>query len=250
VLTIDIFAPMPLLVSAPDSSGPLDTVLRRAGAVFGVHGRSLVALNYGSAAGELAACVHGVGLVDHSDTAKLVLEVPPAQLSDLSVLLTGRSIAAGQAFYSHGAWWCGAAPGRAVILCEAVAGDRLRDSLRSQRLRRFAVTVHDHSEQWAAIELIGHDASKVLSELGAYDDPVATRVGSSFTIGTVNGTMVNWLLESEHYGLALVERSDALTVWQAIERVGRGFGITYVGEEASARYRLLEGSRYANAPSA
>jgi glycine cleavage system aminomethyltransferase T len=238
---------MPVLISAPDSSGPLDPVLRRAGAVFGVHGRSLVALNYGSAAGELAACVHGVGLVDHSDTAKLVLEGPSAQLSDLSVLLAGRSIAAGQAFYSNGAWWCGAAPGRALILCEALAGDRLRESL-NQRLRRFALTVHDRSDQWVAIELIGRDAPKVLSELGAYDDPAATRLGSSFTVGTVNGTTVNWLLESQHDGLALVERSDALAVWQAIERVGRGFGITYVGQEASARYRLLEGARHADAP--
>jgi glycine cleavage system aminomethyltransferase T len=240
---------MALLAPAPDSSGPLDTVLRRAGAVFGVHGRSLVALNYGSAAGELAVCVHGVGLAEHSDTAKLVLEAPPAQLSDLSALLAGRSIAAGQALFAHGAWWCGAAPGRAVILCEATVGDRLRDSLRSQR-RRFALTVEDRSDQWTAIELIGRDAPKVLSELGAYDDPAATRLGPSFTAGTVNGIMVSWLLESERDALALVERSDALAVWQAIERVGRGFGITCVGQEASARYRLLEGSRYGNAPSA
>jgi glycine cleavage system aminomethyltransferase T len=241
---------MPLLASAPDNSGPLDTVLRRAGAVFGVHGGCLVALNYGSAAGELAACVHSVGLADHSDAAKLVLEAPPAQLSDLTVLLAGRSVAAGQAFYAHGAWWCGAAPGRAVILCEAPVGDRLRDSLRSQRLRRFSLTVEDRSDRWAAIELIGRDAPKVLSELGAYDDPAAAGHGPSFTAGTVNGMMVSWLLESEHDGLALVERSDALAVWQAIERVGHGFSITYVGQEASARYRLLDGSRHANAPSA
>jgi glycine cleavage system aminomethyltransferase T len=232
---------MPLLASAPDSNGPLDTVLRRAGAVFGVHGRSLVALNYGSAAGELAACVHGVGLVDHSEAAKLVLEAPPAQLRDLSVLLAGRSVAAGQAFYAHGAWWCAAAPGRLVILSEAAVGERLRDSLRSQRLRRFSLTVEDRTDDWAAIELIGRDAPKVLSELGAYDDPAATRLGPSFTAGTVNGTMVNWLLESERDALALVERADALAVWQAIERVGRGFGITYVGQEASARYRLFDG---------
>jgi glycine cleavage system aminomethyltransferase T len=241
---------MPLLASAPHTSGPLDPVLRRAGAVFGVHGRSLVALNYGSAAGELAVCVHGVGLADRSDVAKLVLEAPPTQLSDLSVLLAGRSVAAGQAFCAHGAWWCGAAPGRAVILCEPPVGDRLRDSLASQRLRRFSLTVEDRSYRWAAIELIGRDAPKVLSELGAYDDPATTARGPSFTAGTVNGVMVNWLLESEHDGLALVERSDALAVWQAIERVGRGFGITYVGQEASARFRLLEGARHANAPSA
>jgi glycine cleavage system aminomethyltransferase T len=206
-----------------------------------MNGGSLVPLNYGSAAGELAACVHGVGLADHSYATKLVLKAPPAQLGDLIVFLAGRTIAAGQAAHANSAWWCGAAPDRAVILCEPRVGDRLRESLRRQRLRRSALTVEDRSDDWAAIELIGRDTPRILTELGAYDDPAATRLGPSFTSGTVNGVTVNWLLESEHDALAVVDRAGALIVWQAIERVGRTFGLTYVGQEASARYRLLEG---------
>src|ERR1700683_566867 len=116
---------MPLLASSPGTTGPLDSVLRRAGGVFGVHGGNLVALNCGSAAGELAACVHGVGLADRSDVAKLALEAPTAQLSDLIALLAGRGLAAGQALCAHGAWWCGAASDRAVILCEEPVAERL-----------------------------------------------------------------------------------------------------------------------------
>jgi len=206
-----------------------------------MNGGSLVPLNYGSAAGELAACVHGVGLADHSYATKLVLRAPPAQLNDLIVFLAGRTITAGQAAHAHSAWWCRSAPDRAVILCEPRVGDRLRESLRSQRLRRFALTVEDRSDDWAAIELIGRDTPRILTELGAYDGPAATRLGPSFTAGTVDGVTVNWLLESEHDALAVVDRAGALIVWQAIERVGRTFGLTYVGQEASARYRLLEG---------
>jgi len=216
--------------------------------VFGVHSGNLVALNFGSAAGELAACVHGVGLADRSEVAKLALEAPAAQLSDLVALLAGRGLAAGQAFYAHGAWWCGAAPGRAVILCDRPIADRLRESLGSQRLRRFAPSVQDRSHDWAAIELIGRDAPKLLAELGAYDDPAATRPGPSFTTGTVNGVMVHWLLESDHDALALVRRADALVTWQAIDRVGRAYGIAYVGQEAAARYRLLQTAVRSSAP--
>jgi glycine cleavage system aminomethyltransferase T len=230
---------MPLLSPLPRATGPLDPVLRRAGAVFGVHGGNLVALNFGSAAGELAACVHGVGLADRSEMAKLALEAPAAQLSDLVALLAGRGLGAGQAFYAHGAWWCGGAPGHAVILCDRPVADRLRASLGSQRLRRFGPGVQDHSEEWAAIELIGRDAPKLLAELGAYDDPAATRLGPSFTTGTVNGALVHWLLESERGALALVDRADALATWQAIDHVGRAYGVAYVGQEAAARYRLF-----------
>lgn len=233
---------MPVLAPLPGPADPLDPVLRRAGAVFGLHAGNLVALNFGSAAGELAACVHGVGLADRSDVAQLVLEAPAAQLSDLVALLAGRGLAPGQAFHAHGAWWCGEAAGRAVILCDRRIANRLRDSLDSQRLRRFAPRLEDRSHGWAAIELIGREAPKLLAELGAYDDPAALRLGPSFTTGTVNGAVVHWLLEAERDALVLVRRADVLATWQAIDRIGRGYGVAYVGQEAAARYRLLRGA--------
>ncbi len=98
------------------------------------------------------------------------------------------------------------------------------------------------------IELIGRDAPKVLAELGAYDDPAATRLGPSFTVGTVNGAMIHWLLQSDRDAVVLVERSDALATWHAIERVGRTYGVAYVGQEAAARYRLFQGAARVSAP--
>jgi glycine cleavage system aminomethyltransferase T len=228
-------------VSVAGDSGSLDTIQRRAGAVFGGEGGSSVPLNYGSPAGELAVCVHGVGLVDHSDSAKLVLEGPEAMMSDLLLGLAGREIAPAQAVWAQGAWWCGAGSDRIVVICEPVIGVRLGQALRGQRLRRLALQVRDRSEDWAAIELVGRGMPEVLTELGAYHDPATAGHGPSFTPARVGGVLVNWLIESSHNALAVVERAEALVVWRAIETAGRPFGLAYVGREAGARYRLLRG---------
>ncbi len=60
---------------------------------------------------------------------------------------------------------------------------------------------------------------------------------SSARIGTVD---VSWLLEAPRRALALVAREHAATAWRALEEAGRPFAISCVGQQAAARYSLLD----------
>jgi glycine cleavage system aminomethyltransferase T len=237
------------LITSQGAADPFNAILRRAGAVFASHHGRSVAVNYGSAAGELAVCVSAVGLVDCSELTKLIVQAPPAQLRHLVSRLAGSEVAVGGARYADGAWWCGAAADRVLVLCHPSAGPRLRQRLSSQAVHHVALTVHDHSDEWAAIALIGRATPKVLKALGAFSDAGDPRRIPPLTAGTVHGVEVNWLLESDRRALALVPRLQAGTVWRAIEDTGRPFGISCVGEDAASRYSLLErGGRFAARP--
>lgn len=72
--------PLPLMISAP----PLTDVLQIAGAVMTTRYGRPVAANFGSAAGELAVCVNGVGVCDRSELSVLALEGRAEQLRDCS----------------------------------------------------------------------------------------------------------------------------------------------------------------------
>ena len=82
--TVSVFAP------SEGAAGPLDAVLRLAGAVFSSRNGHPVAIHYGSAAGELSVCVSAVGLVDRSDLCKLEIETPGDRAStELSSRVAG-----------------------------------------------------------------------------------------------------------------------------------------------------------------
>lgn len=229
-----------VFAASKGATDPFDAILRRAGAVFASHHGRSVAVNYGSAAGELAVCVSAVGLVDRSELTKLVLEAPPAQLSHLVARLAGSTVALGGALQAGGAWWCGSAANRIVVLCEPSVGERLLDRLRTQALHHVTLNVHDRSDDLTAIGLIGCATPKVLRALGTYGDSGDARRVLPFTTGTVHGVEIEWLLECDRRALALVPREDAGTVWRALEDAGRRFGISCVGHEAASRYMLVE----------
>lgn len=218
---------------------PFEAVLRKAGAVFASRGHP-TAVSYGSPAGELAVCVSAVGIVDRSELAKLVLSAPSAQLARLVTRLTGGRLAPGGALGAAGAWWCAASPERVVVICPPTAAGGLRRRLRTEALRHAPLTVEDHTTGWAAIELVGRRAPQVLRTLGAYGPSGDIRRAQPFARGSVNGVELEWLLESDRRALALVTRADAGMVWLAIEKAGRPFGLSCVGQEAASRYRLLE----------
>jgi glycine cleavage system aminomethyltransferase T len=232
-----------VLISSQEPTDPFDAILRKAGAVFATHHGRTIAVNYGSAAGELAVCVSAVGLVDCSELTKLALQAPPAQLGHLVARIAGGEVAVGGARYADGAWWCGSAADSVVVLCDPSGGGRLRDRLRSQALHHVALTVHDHSDDWAAIALIGRATPRVLEALGTYGGSGDPRRVSPLTAVTIRGVEINWLLESDRRALALVPREQAGAVWSAIEDAGRPFGISCVGNEAATRYSLLERAR-------
>ncbi|MBV8216845.1 MAG: hypothetical protein JO325_00150 [Solirubrobacterales bacterium] len=226
----------------------LDVVLRRAGAVVATRGGRPVAMNFGSAAAELAVCVRAVGLVDRSELWKLVLEAPPAQLAALTSRIAGDAVSPGGVVSAGGAWWCGDPRGRVIVLSDPDAGARLRDRLRVDARRFAGIAVHDASDELAAIAVLGRGASEVLRALGAYGEAGDPRGVAPFSHGLVAGVPTSWLHQSDRRALALVPREHAGEAWLEIERAGRPFGISCVGYEAACRYALLERTRPAAFP--
>jgi glycine cleavage system aminomethyltransferase T len=204
-----------------------------------MHDGHAVVAHYGSAAGELAACVSAVGLADRSDLAKLELQGPPEQLQHLSQRLTGSEIAPGGAVLSGGAWWCAESSSRMLVISDASRGDRLFALLHARVARRSAVTLADRSADLAALAVVGRRASALLAELGVYGASRNPRDVPPLTAPAGAGADVLWLLESDDKALALVATADAPTVWHTIERAGKRFGLCAVGQEAVARYALI-----------
>jgi glycine cleavage system aminomethyltransferase T len=221
-----------------EPADPLETVLRQAGAVFATRAGRTTAVSYGSPPGELAVCLRAVGLVDRSKLTKLTLNAPTG-LGGLVERLTGSRLAVGGALQAGGAWWAGASATRAVVLAEPIAGAGIRERLRTES-RHLALTVEDRSPDWAAIELVGRRARKVLAALGIYGDTGDPRRVPPFTTAPFRGIELSWLLQSDQRALALVPRAHAASTWRAIEEAGRPFGLSCVGEDAADRYRLLE----------
>lgn len=127
-------------------SSPLDIVARRAGAVMVDRGGVSVAAHYGSAAGELAVCIRAVGLADRSELGKLVLSGSEAGVAELVRRMTGAALAPAGVSISSEAWWCAAAPGHVIVLCDPRRRARLLAVLRIQARRLPGVEVSDCSE--------------------------------------------------------------------------------------------------------
>jgi glycine cleavage system aminomethyltransferase T len=217
----------------------LDPVLRQAGAVLTYRNGHAVVANYGSAAGELAACVSAVGLADCSELTKLTLEGPPAALRHFASQLAGAELALGGAVFAGGAWWCAERPDRLLVICDAHDGEHLRAVLHARVDRRAAVDLVDRSSELAALAVVGRHAPTLLAELGVYGESGDPRLVPPLTTHAVAGTDVLWLLESDHKTLALMPSDRAASVWHTIEHAGQRFGVCAIGREALARYALI-----------
>lgn len=218
----------------------LESLLTRAGVVLGSRNGLPVALNYGSAAGELAACTSSAGVGDCSWLAKLELVGPPGVVGDVVRTVTASSVAPGGALRAVSAWWCSLADGRVIVICEQAIADRLRGFLDAFLVRDPRLRVVDRTAEWAAIAVLGRRAPEVLTALGVYGPGGDPRMAAPFSPGSVGEVPALWLLESDNYALALVDREHAGAAWLAIERAGRASGICCVGQDAMSRYELLE----------
>lgn len=240
------FCPVSVTARSEESSAPLETILRRAGAVFSVRDGHPVAVNFGSSATELAVCVRTVGVIDRSEQRVLALEAPPAQLSALMTRVAGATVSPGGLVFGAGAWWCGEANDRVIVVCDQRTASRLAGGLRTVAARH--VSVRDCSSELTAIGLLGRNTGQVLSALGVYGDSGDPRDATPFSRGSVDGIPAWWLLQSDRRALALLAPEQAGQAWLAIERAGRAFGISCVGQEAAARFALMERLRPATLP--
>jgi hypothetical protein len=244
----------------------LDAVLRQAGAVFAARDGQPhpVAVSYGSAAGELAACVSAAGMADSSALTKLELSGPRARLGQFLARETGRGVAEGGVVEGAGAWWCGVSRAdqaasttmevpaagdpvvarfgaeRVIVLAEPRLGARLRAHLRTRVPREPGLRLDDRTDEWSAITILGKATPGVLSSLGVLGESGDLHGVPPFTSGRLAGEWAMWLLQSEHLALALVPRVHADSAWRAIEQAGRAQHICCVGQDAVTRYALLE----------
>jgi glycine cleavage system aminomethyltransferase T len=216
----------------------LDLVLRRAGVVMASREGHPVAVHFGSAAAELAVCVRAVGLVNRSELSTLTLEAPPAQLGALMTRLVGATVAPGGLVSSGSACWCGESADRVIVVCDPRTGRRLVEALHGVAARHVAV--RDRSSELVALALLGRNTSRVLAALGVYGRSGDPREAKPFSKGWVDEIPAWWLLQSDRRAVVLVDREQAGEAWLSIERAGRPFGISCVGDEAACRYALME----------
>lgn len=206
-----------------------------------------MAVSYGSAAGELAVCLRAVGMADSSQLTKLELRGPARPLAELIRLGTDGTLAPGGVLQSGETWWCGAdrpsrtfTTQRVIVLGEPEVGERLSALLRARAARLPGLAVADRSRDWAAITVIGAATNQVLASLGVFGRSGDPHHVPPFTSSTLDEVEVMWLLQSPHRALALVPSASAGTAWHAIERAGRPQHMCCVGQDAIARYALLE----------
>ncbi len=199
-----------------------------------------VVVDYGSAAGELAACVSAVGLACCSELTKLVVRAPPPRARELLHRLMGGAIAPGGVRLQRGIWWAATSPDRAIVVCEPCLGDTVREQLVATGARQAGIRVQDRSTDWAAIAVVGRRLDAVLADLGVYGESRDPRRVSPLTACAVAGVGVLWLLQSGRRAVALIPEASAATVWRAIEHAGRRSGICAVGKDALTRYALLQ----------
>ncbi len=198
-----------------------------------------VVTSYGSAAGELAACVSAVGLADFSQLTTLLLEGPPAALRTLSSRLTGVELAPGGTVDAGGTWWCAPAPDRMIVLCDPTGEGQLRAGLAREARLRPGITVTDHTSDWATLAVVGRRTRDLLAWFGVYGpsgDPRAVAPVHPHRCGAVTAV---WLLQSDDMAWAVLPRADAPELWRALERTGRPLALCAVGHEAIARYALI-----------
>lgn len=181
---------------APLARSPMERPARTAGARFAVAAGWNVAVSYGAAASERAACAETVGWADVSHGGKLELQGPADQLAALGAELAGRPVPGpgGQATRIGAGWWCPLATTRVLVLL--APGDDVQRSAVDDARSRVApdASVVDLTSALAALVLVGPRARDVIAGFCALDlRPANSEVGSLHpgSIGRTPGTILH-----------------------------------------------------------
>lgn len=195
------------------------------------------ASHYGSTVGEVAVCLHAVGLADRHELRSLELRGPARAIDRAVAQVTGRQPPAGVAVRGAGAWWCRMSEQQALLVCGPGAERDL-----SARLEKLCAKGHGLSwlavaSQHEALALVGPCSADVL----AVTCPSATQRLCSigrFASLPIGGEPCLVLREAETQYLVLVPRGTAVSAWRALELAGIGFHMATVGRQALDRFTV------------
>jgi glycine cleavage system aminomethyltransferase T len=213
----------------------LSDKLQRSAESVGIRGGRLVPLHYGSAAGELALCVRGVGMVDRDDLSVLTITTHPNALDRLTAETGGAGLAVGEAAQVGHTYWARLAADHALVVlpaptipafCEQIL--RLPDALEA--------SVEEAALQ--AIGVVGPATVGLLTDLGAYGALVGANGRGRVATSSIVDAFA-WLLLDDSNALVLVEPEHAVATWTAIGNAGRRFGLGYVGAEAAQLFENI-----------
>jgi glycine cleavage system aminomethyltransferase T len=198
-----------------------------------------VAHDYGSVAGELAACVKRVGLADRPDLDVLELRGSDAWLDHgLSQAIGGPAPAPGAATRSADAWCCRIAPDHALVVGPAASVGRWRRIARERVVAGSQVTSADLGSIYAGACLIGPRAWQLLARAGLPSDLAVGAVRA----GSLGRTPAIVLHEAtERYLLLAGTSPDEL--WRKLFQAGRPLGLARVGRDALERLTAAERHR-------
>jgi len=206
-------------------AGPLDDLLRQAGAKMVERHGHWVAAHFGSPASELAVCRQTVGLVDRSDCAVMELRGAPRAVDTIAGALAGRDLPEGAAVRAGGAWWCRVTAERVIVQCDPGHEVAVRAALARATARTAGASAIDLSEDYAAIGLVGPGAPALLRELGL----PPTELLANGMVGGVPAMVLHddaWRFE------VIVARAYARRIWKRLCLAGHRLGAACVGAEA------------------
>ena len=209
-----------------------------AGAVLAPHRGATVALSYGSAAGELAGCLNGVGIAARPELTMLELTAPATTLERMLDALLNQPLMPRGILMSPTVGWFRIDDRRLVALCDPVHASRLRGRLEFWTMREPSLAVRDRTDDWSAIAVLGRHTGEVLRELGVYGLSGDCRTVPPIT-RTEDDPGTVWLQCGADYAVALTASASAAGLWRRIATAGRSWRMCAVGHEALVRYRTL-----------
>jgi aminomethyltransferase len=199
--------------------GPLDEVLRRAGAHMAERQGWLVAADFGSLASEVAVTRSRAGLADVSSIPKFELRGEEAELATLIPDPCGPGRV-------RDAWWCPLSPSLALVLGAPGANGDVALQVEA-RCEGSLVEVVDVTSSRVAVCVVGRAASEVLVRAGARELPAGAVRSES-----IGGIPTIVLHSSERHWLLVAPAEDAAELWLALSEAGAPLGLAYVGLDA------------------
>jgi heterotetrameric sarcosine oxidase gamma subunit len=212
--------------------------LRLAGGVMSEREGHAVAVNFGSAATELAICVKRVGLAVRSDLDALeIVGAEPWLTHFLQESVGGRAPIPGEAVRTARSWCCRVAPDRAIVIGPWSAAARWAGIVRHAVVTGAAVDCTERSDSATALTLVGPRAARLLDDAGLEPDLPVGGVRETW----LAGSSALLLREAGDRFLLMVDADDAVDAWQELFDVGRALGLSMVGAEALERLAAAPG---------